>query len=78
VDVDRKSHHLADSIQRYSVQVHPGGETAPLDFSVGEYAFYQDRDNRSVKLKGLRTSKAWVDGILEKTYPDGIFPVNLP
>jgi len=48
------------------------GETDPLDFSVGEYAFYQDRDNRSVKLKGLRTSKAWVDGILEKTYPDGI------
>lgn len=48
------------------------GETDPLDFSVGEYDFFQDRHNRSVKLKGLRTSKAWVNGILEKTYPDGI------
>lgn len=48
------------------------GETDPLDFSVGEYIFFQEGDSRSVKLKGFKTSKAWVDGILDKTYPDGI------
>lgn len=49
------------------------GETTPINFSIGTYKFSQDENTFSVRLIGFKTSKPWIDGLLKKMHPNGIY-----